>query len=184
MKTLNEYINESLLDDLDKLEKDSDNGAKLSLIEKFLKENYYIRGNYTIKDGVVDVNGSVIAKNKNLTELTKGMFVFGSVKGDFYCANCVKLTSLKGVPKEVGRSFSCANCASLTSLKGAPEEVGENFDCSYCDSLTSLEGAPEEVAGNFSCSFCAKLTSLKGAPKEVHGWFGCKNCGGGSLKNR
>ena len=62
MKTLNEYINESLLDDLEDLEKDSDKSLNIE-IEKFLKENYRINGQYTIKDGVVDVDGTVTVKN-------------------------------------------------------------------------------------------------------------------------
>ena len=40
MISLNKYITESLLDDLEDLENDSDNAIKNTLIEKFLNENY------------------------------------------------------------------------------------------------------------------------------------------------
>jgi hypothetical protein len=198
MKTLNDYINESLLDDLEDLERDSDNGAKLSLIEKFLKENYNISGSYTISNDIVDVKGSVTVENKKLTELTNGLFEFGFVSGLFDCSDCAQLTSLEGAPKkvnigficsrcsklinlegspeEVGMSFICGNCTKLTSLKGAPNKVGGSFNCSNCPSLKTLEGAPDEVGDNFNCSYCQKLTSLKGSPRNVEGNFTCTDC--------
>jgi hypothetical protein len=167
----------SILDKFDDLATASDNAIENVLIEKFLKENYRIIGYYTINNGIVDIKGSITVKNKKLTELTNGLFEFGSIYYYFDCFNCTSLTSLKGAPKEVGGPFICSGCISLTSLKGAPEEVGGNFDCSGCTSLTSLKGAPKEVSLDFFCSHCNSLTSLEGAPKKVHGWFGCKNCG-------
>jgi transcription elongation factor Elf1 len=199
MKTLNEYINESLLDNLENLEKDSDNVIEKELIEKFLKKSYNITGQYTINNGIVDVNGSVNVTNKKLTELTNRMFVFGKiynyfdcsicnqlktlegapeeVGGNFICIHCTQLKTLKGAPKKVGGGFTCGNCNSLKSLEGAPKEVGGTFDCSCCTKLTSLKGAPKKVGGNFDCSLCDSLKSLEGAPKEVGYSFYCRNCG-------
>jgi hypothetical protein len=176
MKTLNEYINESLLDDLEDLEKDSDDSIENVLIEKFLKENYSITGQYTIKDGIVDVNGSVIIKNRKINNLTNGMFVFGKIYKYFDCSGCDKLKSLKGAPKEVGLAFTCHNCKFLISLEGAPEKVGGRFICSNCSQLKSLEGAPKELKGDFLCTYCRSLKTLKGAPENIGGSFYCAFC--------
>jgi len=46
----------------------------------------------------------------------------------FWCGNN-QLTSLDGVPKEIGGGFGCMN-NKLTSLKGAPRKVGGVFNCS------------------------------------------------------
>ena len=178
MKHLNEYVKESLLDvddfDLDKAIKND--------VKSFLKANY--KGRYSISkkpntDGkyVVDSKGNIEVKNKSITNLTNGCFVWGKVDGEFDCIYCTSLTSLEGAPEKVGDDFVCYWCASLTSLKGAPKEVGGKFDCCDCVSLTSLEGIPEEIDWDFICRGCTSLTSLKGAPKEVGGYFICYDCG-------
>ena len=179
MKHLNEYIKESLLDvddfDLDKI-------IQIEKIKEFIDENYDVKS-YTIskkpnKDGkyVVDSKSDIMVKNKNITNLTNDLFVWGEVGRDFDCRHCSSLTSLKGTPEKVGGSFRCPYCDSLTSLEGAPKKVGENFNCYWCDLLTSLKGAPKEVGGKFDCKHCESLTSLKGAPKEVGMNFNCYNC--------
>ena len=96
---------------------------------------------------------------------------FSKVTGDFNCSG-LGLKSLKGAPKEVGKSFWCFK-NKLTSLKGAPQTVGRDFGCSG-NQLTSLEGAPQKVDGCFYCNN-NQLTSLEGAPQEVNGWFDCTN---------
>ena len=154
MISLNNYINESLLDDLEDLEKNSDNVIEKELLEKFLDKNYRIDGKYTIKNGVVDVKGSVTVKNRDLTELTNGLFVFGNIDDSFYCYSCEKLKSLKGAPKEVGKNFYCYECDNLKTLEGSPVSVGRSFYCSYCKSLTSLKGAPKKVGIDFHCGNC------------------------------
>jgi hypothetical protein len=124
--------------------------------------------NWSIRDGLVDVDGNVGLWNKGLNKLP---LKFGRVSGYFDCNNN-NLTSLEGAPKEVGGYFSCG-WNNLTTLEGAPKEVGGNFSCRY-NKLTTLEGVPKEVGGNFSCSY-NKLTTLEGAPKEVGGNFYCRN---------
>jgi hypothetical protein len=114
--------------------------------------------NYTIKDGLVHVDGSVNLYNKGLTKLP---LKFGEVSGYFDCSNN-QLTSLEGAPSRVGGNFTCWN-NQLTSLEGAPTRVGGSFNCSY-NQLTSLEGAPEVVEKNFYCHN-NKLTTLKGGSK-------------------
>jgi len=131
--------------------------------EKFFK----IKGTYTIREGVYDVDGDVLL----LRDVESFPFKFGVVTGDFDCGNN-DLISLNGAPKEVGGDFWCSG-NNLVSLEGAPVEVG---GCFWCDDnkLTSLEGAPIKVGGSFDCSF-NKLVSLKGAPKEVERSFWCKD---------
>jgi len=81
--------------------------------------------NYTINNGVVDVNGDVHLDDKGLTKIPLN---FGAVSGDFWCSN-----------------------NKLKSLEGCPSHVGGNFWCSY-NKLTSLEGCPSQVGGDFWCS--------------------------------
>jgi len=158
-----------------------------SEIHKLCKE--YGIENYTINNGLVDVDGYVNLYKKNLQKLP---IKFGNVSIGFNCNNN-KLTTLEGAPKEVGGWFYCDNnklttlegapikvggdfyCSrnQLTSLKYAPEKVGGNFDCSG-NKLTSLVGGPKEVGNSFYC-FNNKLTTLEGAPKEVGGWFYCND---------
>ena len=172
MKTLKEYINESLLDD-DILDNE------IALVEAFLDENY--KGNFIIKKlgdkYIVDSKGNIEVKNKNITSLTNGLFEFNHIGRNFYCMGCNSLKTLEGAPEEVGGNLNCMNCNSLKDLKGAPEKVGGNFNCTWCNSLKSLRGAPKKVGGDFNCSYCDSLKDLKGAPREVSGDFYCSTCG-------
>ena len=139
------------------------------MIESWLKE--YDIENYTINDDLtIDVDGSVNLFRRDLIELPD-YIQFGVVRGNFHCGSN-KLTSLRGVPREVGGSFNCG-INKLTSLEGAPEKVGNVFNCTY-NNITSLKGAPKEVGGDFYCSV-NELTSLIGAPKEVRGSFYCSH---------
>ena len=126
-------------------------------IESICKK--YSIENYTVKDGLLYVDGSVFLGNYQ--ELTKLPLKFGEVSGDFDCSNN-QLTSLEGAPSRVGGDFNCYS-NDLTSLEGSPNRVGGNFSCSQ-NKLTNLEGAPEVVEKNFSCH-SNKLTSLKGGSK-------------------
>ena len=148
MKTLGEYINESLLDDENDVLTNDD-----ALIHNWIKNNCRIIGSYKINKGIVNVKGNVIITNKNIKSFD------------------VQFEKVTGY-------FDCSHCESLTSLEGSPKEVSGDFDCSFCESLTSLEGAPEKVGiyGSFYCSFCKKLTTLKGAPEKIGRDFYCSNC--------
>ena len=173
MKTLYE----SLLDS-DLVEKTDENLKKD--IERFIIDAYGCRTFKISKtpntDGKYKVSSPNIikVKNRNITSLTNGLFVWDKVKS-FDCSSCGNLTSLEGAPREVKDHFFCAFCYSLTSLKGAPEKVGKNFNCTECLSLTSLEGAPKEVGEDFTCMWCGKLESLEGAPEKVKS-FDCVSC--------
>lgn len=162
---------ESLLDDEEDLVNNED-----TIIEQFLKDNYNIRGTYTIKNGVVDVDGDVILKNTNLEFLTNGLFEFGEVTGLFNAGGVTstKIKSLKGAPKIAGR-FSVLR-SKITSLKGGPEIVNNDYNIYYNDKLLSLKGAPKIVKGDYICYHCDSLKSLKGAPKTIGGTFDCSEC--------
>ena len=152
--------------------------------------------NYTINNGVVDVNGDVDLDDRGLTKIPLN---FGVVSGDFWCSNN-KLTSLEGCPSQIGDGFYCSY-NKLTSLEGCPSHVGGQFMCDnnqltslegcpsrvggskriirnnfYCNNnkLTSLEGCPSRVGGNFYCNN-NQLTSLEGCPSEIGGVFWCSN---------
>ena len=181
MINLKNYIIESIFDIEDNI--DNVNESIKDQINQFLNDNFKNASNCIIsekpnKDGKFEVlsKGNIEVKNKLITSLTNGLFIWTNIKGDF-CNNwCVSLTSLEGAPEKVGGDFFCNWCVSLKSLEGAPKEVGGDFVCDYCTSLTSLEGAPKEVGENFSCRGCKSLTSLEGAPKVVGGNFYCSEC--------
>ena len=197
MKNLNEYIQESLLDDEDELVEKSD----IFLVEEFIKNNY--SGQYKIhkrlvkgKYQVSSTKGDIWVSNPNITRLTNDLFEWTSVKG-FKIFNCASLESLEGAPKKVKEDFKCPNCVSLKTLKGAPEKVGREFNCHGCTSLESLEGAPKDCnyfactnctslktlegapvkCVAFYCNYCSSLKTLEGAPKECKHFF-CRHCGG------
>ena len=66
--------------------------------------NEWISGTYVIDaDGFVNVNGDVKVTNFYKYQ---DQIKFGVVSGDFRCSYS-KLTTLKGVPQEVGGDFSC-----------------------------------------------------------------------------
>ena len=174
MKSLREsLLDDDLINKTDEYIKDE--------IKAFLIENY--KGLMKISrnpnaDGKYEVSSSsnIGVKNKNITSLTNGVFIWTAVNGSFEVLDCKSLKSLEGAPKKVGEDFYCSSCDSLTSLKGAPEKVGGDFYCDYNKSLKSLDGAPKEVGGDFDCSGCESLESLEGAPKEIIKDFKCANC--------
>ena len=173
--TLRECLQESLLDVDDVISHDD----KTDLIHDFLKKNYIfhtsIRPQYTIENGVVNVNGSCEVKNRSkFKHLTNGLFKFGKVLGFFDCGDC-DIETLEGAPEYCSTDFYCNRCDSLKSLDGSPKYVGGDFDCSGCTSLTSLKGAPKEV-NNFYCTNCKLLKSIKPGPKRIKGDLEAQYC--------
>jgi len=106
---------------------------------------YRIR-NWSLVDGLVNVDGDVHLDNIGLTELP---LKFGTVTGTFDC-RWNNLMSLVGCPNRVGGSFHCSN--NLRSLVGCPNRVGGNFNCSG-NKLSSLEGCPKYVGSDFYCQW-------------------------------
>ena len=181
MINLKNYIIESIFDIDDNI--DNVNESIKDQIKQFLNDNFKNASNCIIsekpnKDGKFEVlsKGNIEVKNKLITSLTNGLFIWTNIKGNFICPDCNSIVSLKGSPEKVEGTFSCISCSSLTSLEGAPKEVGGDFYCIYCDSLKFLKGAPKKVGRDFDCFNCNSLKSLEGAPKEVRGDFSCFNC--------
>ncbi len=142
--------------------------------------------NYTIEDGVVNVDNNVSLGNYELYEIP---LTFGEVTGGFYCQSNT-LYSLVGCPKVVHGNFLC-NDTSIDNLEYGPVMVDGDYECSECN-LESLKGAPTSIKGTFDCSnskletleFCPNdvgsfycgdniLTSLEGCPTNVRGSFDC-----------
>lgn len=159
MKKLNEHLYESLLDDEDELVNDDG----VILIEQFLKDNYIINGTYNVENGVVNINGSIKISwdvQSDITELTNGLFEFGTINGDFIINDCSNLKSLKGGPREVKRDFLCCYCKNLESFEYSPKNVDGCFEANYCVNITSLKGLPKRVK-SLSLSRCDGLTDLE-----------------------
>jgi hypothetical protein len=121
---------------------------------------------YHLPSGFV-IKGDLDLSQMGLTELPDLSMVI--VEGDFDCSSN-DLTSLKGVPQNVGGNFNCS-FNKLTNLQGAPQTVGGKFECNN-NQLTTLQGAPQKVGSVFYCSY-NKLTSLQGAPQSVGSSFVC-----------
>jgi hypothetical protein len=120
MKPLyNHIVTEGILNDIDVQIKNGDTDIIKADISSFLNDNYTYNGELIIsdkpnKDGLYEVSSDsyVEVKNKNITSLTNGKFIFTTVDGSFHCDNCLKLKSLEGAPKIVNYIFNCFNCTS------------------------------------------------------------------------
>ena len=190
MKTLYK----SLLDDLDTIEKNS-NDDVIPNIEDFIKKNYRLDSGvkYTISSQlnengkyVVDVRGrfswvKFIGKGDSLTN---GLFEFGELYGCGFDCSESNISSLIGAPKTIIcdgslHYFDCSNCKNLRSLEGGSVMASFKYDCSNCKNLRSLEGAPKDchALAKFDCSGCTSLKSLKGGPDRLdRGSFKCSGC--------
>ena len=162
-------LRESLLDD--DLSDSFDKNIKAE-IKKFLKLNYKGYSNCKIsrepnQDGKYEVSSTkdIEVKNKKITSLTNGTFVWSEVAGNFNCSHCIELESLKGAPQKVN-DFICSYCIGLKSLEGAPKETTNKFVCSSCVSLTSLKGI-SKTAKVIDASDNVNLKSLNGLPEEA-----------------
>ena len=100
--------------------------------------------NYSLRDDLVDVEGSVNLYGRKLKVIP---VQFGIVKGDFDCSYN-NLKSLEGSPKTVGGNFNCWG-NNLESLDGCPKTVWGYFDCSN-NNLESLKYLPE-IKGELHC---------------------------------
>jgi hypothetical protein len=108
-------------------------------------------------DGSVDVDGDVTLRLQK-SKVQELPVTFGKITGSFM-PNNNPFTSLKGMPRWVGRWFDCAS-PHLTSLVGAPEYIGEEFHC-YGTPFTSLEGFPKYVGGRFYATWAEQMPLLR-----------------------
>jgi hypothetical protein len=123
--------------------------------------------NYTIVDGLVNVNDDVYLRDHSLTEIP---IPFGVVTGSFDIDDN-NLISLKNSPTKVMMAFYCSN-NELTSLEGIGEVDGE-FYCKD-NQLTNLVGGPKNIKGDYNCDN-NKITTLVGGPENISGSFYCSN---------
>ena len=165
MRTLADYINNCIADNISESILSSTRTGKAGMDEDFKKYRLDPDKVTLNTDGSIDYNGNV---NFLQCDLTKLPFKFRKVNGHFNCSNNM-LTTLEGCPIEC-KNFLCAY-NKLTSLEHAPAIVNGVFDCVH-NKLTSLEGSPEEVKYNFFCSD-NQLTSLNGGPKQVGSDYDC-----------
>lgn len=166
MKTLYDYINESILDDV---ETAINNGDIHTTVEEWLTSHYNIKGTYNINvsknDCVVDVNGDIRMRivRDGHSALTNGMFQFDTVNGDFY-ANYQSLKNLEGSPRVVTGKFTVDNNNCEFTCEGGPDKV---YSITLGNNCTSLEGMPQEVESFIMCTN-SNLTTLKGCGKAKH----------------
>ncbi|HEY1196510.1 hypothetical protein [Flavobacterium sp.] len=133
------------------------------------KYNIRIAGSYSIKNGLVDIDGDFYLTHSSLRKLP---LRFGKVSGDFICSSN-RLQTLSGAPFYVAGNFNCYG-NQLKSLKYAPLEVGGDFS-SHENELTSLLGSPKCLNGSFNV-FLNQLENLNGGPEKVAGsYYAFKN---------
>jgi hypothetical protein len=207
MRSLNEYIqlHEGILDSIDKQMR-TGNTALKNEIKEFLKKTY--NGHTTIKisrnpnkDGVYEIwsERSISVKDKSITSLTNGNFIWVEVGGDFSCHGCRNLKSLEGSPKRVNGAFCIDYCSSIKTLEGMPEFIRGIFNCHKVTGIKNLKGIAQEILGGvsfwgcenlvsikeakhseilnlFSVNYCIMLKSLEGCPKMLSGTFSCDGC--------
>lgn len=150
MKALTEFLNEVINSKADNTNRDK--------VVKWIDENYKCSGlkisDKPNKDGLYEVDArDVEVKNRNITSLTNGMFVWKDVKGNFDCSDCFSLESLKGSPNEIRGDFNCAFCISLKSLEDAPKVVGRDFECCNCGTTFTVNDVKivSKVKGKIIC---------------------------------
>lgn len=111
--------------------------------KRFIKDNNLVWNQSTRRyDCDEDVKIS-----KNIVSGGKLKIKFGHVKGYFDCSDN-KLTTLEGVPQEVGGYFDC-RYNELTSLDGAPNEVKDDFYCINNPNLVLPKTKPSWIKGDF-----------------------------------
>lgn len=133
--------------------------AKYSNIEKILAEYFYVDGVYTIKYGLVNVDGNVRLSRSNIRLPSFKLPVkFGTVSGDFICQGS-PLMSLENGPSYVGGDFDCSGC-HLKTLNFSPKIVGSRYFC-FKNKLTSFEGISETINDSLMFDYSENLPLLK-----------------------
>ena len=169
MKTLYNYISESLLNNV---EDSMQAGDIYTAVKEWLEENYNVRRfTYDIvitkNDCVVNVDGDIrmqvpMRGRTDHTALTNGMFRFGTVNGNFE-ANYQDFKNLEGSPRVVTGKFSIDGNNCEFTCEGGPDKV---YSIKLGSNCISLEGMPQEVETFIICTN-SRLTSLKGCGKAT-----------------
>lgn len=173
---INEYTNESILSDIEDTLSVSDDDLAAELITNWIKENWYVDGNLTVKfEGntrVVDCSGDV--SHPRTGKITNDMFVWGNVTGDFiYNVIHTDVQKAKsfvglGLPRYVGGELNLHSFTNVTNLEGLPDNV-DSLSIYGFTKLNSLKGCPTYVKNKFSINSCPALKGLDYLPKHIGG---------------
>lgn len=140
------------------------------IIGNWIARNYEILGKYVIHDEdtvnrVVDINGFLTIRDKDIRSITEGLFTIGKVTHNVNIVNCPNLENLEGAPEWVDGSFSCSECLGLKDLTGAPKCVKDNFYCYSCTNLRSFKGIENTFINDmFDFSWCSHIEDTRYLP--------------------
>ena len=110
---------------------------KFNNIEDFIENNDV--GDYSIVDGLINVDGSVILTQVNNGEIP---FPFGQIMEDFNC-NGLGLTTLKNTPHTIYGYFDCSE-NKLKSFEHCPTNAKAYFIASY-NFIESFKYLPRQI---------------------------------------
>ena len=183
MKTLYEYINESILKGQDTTLQVGSYDAACIAIDDFISKNYNISKKYKIKkrpnkEGkyIVDFGkNSTVALLPNATSFTNDVFVMGYCE-TFIIQKNANITNLVGTPETVTK-LAIENCPNFNSFEGMPEFVYipkgyhptliiVNMGLTDLMSLDKHLNVHEKMG--LDIRTCNRLTSLKGCPKTLN----------------
>lgn len=137
----------------------------------------YIAGNFecsecenlvSLDGGPQDTQNYWCRANGKLTSL-KG--VAKNIRGSLIAEWNQSLTSLDIPDTVIARHFNIERCTKLVSFEGSPISVGEDYIANHCKSVTSLKGLPSVINRCLDVSFCPNIRSLDGCPKTVKEMF-------------
>lgn len=146
MKRIKDIIEESLLDDFDRIEGDFLKTVIKDWVEKYVKCTGNVR---YLKNGSVKFGGDVLIKGFD-GETFPENFKISDVNGDFKIEKCPNLVSISGIFDDyvkIKGSYVVSNCPKLTSLEGSPFNVEGDLSLVSNTSLKSLEGCPKMAWG-------------------------------------
>lgn len=143
MKTIFDYITESILDDMDDLINKTDNIISKSWFDEYAQGDFKVK---ISKKGITKVTGNMIIKGFD-GETFPGLNI-DEFNGSLTIEKCPNLVSMEGLFKQyfykIYGNLIINNCPKLTKLV-CPNTVEGNFQLVGNSSLKSLEGAPEMV---------------------------------------
>ena len=185
MKSISEYLNESLLLEADVIDQELAQECIDWVLDNYLDYSSPIKPTKIKVDKKLSSDGKIVLKTtskaitlkESATSITNGKFVWDKVyKGDMFCVwKNDNITSLEGCPDKIENGdFYCNNCKNLTTLEGGPSYVRAVYNCSNCENLEDLSGVAK-YAQTFKCENCNKLESLIGLTDTVYNVV-CDNC--------
>ena len=104
-------------------------------------------GYWDLIDGKIYVKGSFYHLNFTGTKLP---VKFSKVTENFTIRESPNLITLDGCPDEVDGIFDCSGCIKLESLKGCPRKIGKEFFCTTMGNIIiDSKDLPEHVGNVF-----------------------------------